>query len=158
MTTQLLNRRCHDTRQTLPFPCDLLVLSLPSAEQFYSFLRSCIQERGNVFDVLQYRFAWAEISASTEMVTTIHQGNTVLWAGDECTTIKRECHGFRGRRRRGMEWEIQVGNRRSPFQESNRFWLFYLPLFDKSLPVGVKSVTPEPARPCYFTKLFILFL
>lgn len=127
MTAQLLNRRYHDTRQILPFPCDLLVLSLPSAEWFYSFLMSCIQERGKVFNVLRHRFAWTEISASTEMVMTIHEGNT-LWAGDGRTTIKRECRGFRGRRTRGMEWEIQVGNLRSPFQESDRFWSLYLPL------------------------------
>lgn len=108
--------------------CDLLVLSLLSAEWFYSFLMSHVQERGKVFDVLRHRFAWTEISASTEMVMTIHQGNTLLWAGDGRTTIKRECRGFRGRRTRGMEWEIQVGNLRSPFQESDRFWSLYPPL------------------------------
>lgn len=81
MTAQLLNRRCRDTRQTLPFPCDPLVLSLPSAEWFYSFLTPCTQERGEVFEVLRYRFARTEISASTETVMAIHQGNTALGWG-----------------------------------------------------------------------------
>lgn len=94
------------------------------------------------------------ILASTEMVMTIHQGNTVLCAGNGCTTIKREYHGFVGRRTRRTEWEIQV----CPFQESDRFWFLYPSVFDKSLPTGVKSVILEPAHHCCFTKLFILFL
>jgi len=155
MTAQLLNRRYHDSGQALPFACDLLVLSLPSAEQFYSFLSCLAFRKEAVFDVLQYCFSWAEASASSVTAMTIHQGNTVLWAGDGCTTTTREYDGFRGRRRRGTKWETQMSNLRSPFQESDRFWFLYPPLFDKSLPVGVKSVTPEP---CCFTKLFILFL
>lgn len=74
-----------------------------------------------MFVVLWYRSALAEISVSVGMVMTIHQGNIVLWAGDGHTATKRECHGFRGRRTRGKEQEIQVGNLRSLFQESDRF-------------------------------------
>lgn len=49
-----------------------------------------------MFHVLQYRFAWTEISASTEIVMTVHKGNTVLWAEDGSTTIKWECHSLGG--------------------------------------------------------------
>lgn len=77
-----------------------------------------------MFVVLWYCFALAEISASAGMVMTIHQGNTVLWAEDGHTATKRECHGFRGRRTRGKEQEIQIGNLRSLFQGSDRFWYF----------------------------------
>lgn len=36
---------------------------------------------------VRYHFAWAEISASTEIVMTIHRENTVLWDG--WTAIKK---------------------------------------------------------------------
>lgn len=55
---------------------------------------------------------------------------------DQGNTIKRECRSSSGRRTRGMEWKIQVGNIRSSFQESDRFWFLYPPLFDESLPWG----------------------
>lgn len=68
---------------------------------------SHIQGRGKVFDVLQYRFAWTEISASTEMVMTIHKGNTVLWAEDGGATIKWECHGLGGGGHEGWNGEYK---------------------------------------------------
>lgn len=96
MTAQLLCRGCCGTRRTLPFLSDLLVLSLPSPEWFRSSRMYCIQGRGKVFNALQYRLAWTEISASTEMVMAIHKGNTVLWAEDGGAAIKWECHGLGG--------------------------------------------------------------
>lgn len=113
MTAQLLYRGYCDTRQTLPFPSGLLVLSVPSPEWLHSFLTfreetKCLMCCSIALPGQKsLRSAALPSAASTEKVMTIHKGNTVLWAEDGGATIKWECHGLGGGGHEGWNGEYK---------------------------------------------------